>query len=139
MNDRSIFKASTWNRGVLPVAAALAVLLAIFALVAGPAWFAREKTGFEAPNYLATAAVEAIPTRSKLSSTAASRACFDAWVRATVPASTSSARAFSASPRRRKSSEGSSTAGTGTWTPSFPTFERRGDITSTNRRPALIP
>jgi hypothetical protein len=46
------FFAARWNRGVLPVAAALAVLLAIFALVAGPAWFAREKTGFEAPSYL---------------------------------------------------------------------------------------
>jgi hypothetical protein len=34
---------------VLPVASALAVLLAIFALVAGPGWFARDKTGFEQP------------------------------------------------------------------------------------------
>jgi hypothetical protein len=38
--------AARWNRGVLPVAAALAVLLAIFALVAGPSWFARDKHGF---------------------------------------------------------------------------------------------
>jgi presenilin-like A22 family membrane protease len=38
-----------WNRGVLPVSAVLAVLLAIFALVAGPSWFARDKTGFEQP------------------------------------------------------------------------------------------
>ena len=43
------FYAARWNRGVLPVAAALAVLLAIFALVAGPAWFARDKFGFEQP------------------------------------------------------------------------------------------
>jgi hypothetical protein len=43
------FYAGRWNRGVLPVSAALAVLLAIFALVAGPAWFARDKTGFEQP------------------------------------------------------------------------------------------
>ncbi len=42
------FFAARWNRGVLPVAAALAVLLAIFALVAGPGWFARDKTGFAA-------------------------------------------------------------------------------------------
>lgn len=35
-----------WNRGVLPVIAASAVILAVFALVAGPAWFARDKTGF---------------------------------------------------------------------------------------------
>jgi hypothetical protein len=40
------FFAGRWNRGVLPVAAALSVLLAIFALVAGPAWFNRDKTGF---------------------------------------------------------------------------------------------
>ena len=43
------FYAGRWNRGVLPVAAALAVLLAIFALVAGPGWFARDKFGFEQP------------------------------------------------------------------------------------------
>lgn len=38
-----------WNRGVLPVIAALAVLLAIFAGVAAPAWFERDKTGFDDP------------------------------------------------------------------------------------------
>jgi hypothetical protein len=38
-----------WNRGVLPVAMALAVILIIFAAVAGPAWFARDKTGFSSP------------------------------------------------------------------------------------------
>ncbi len=43
------FFAARWNRGVLPVAAALAVLLAIFALVAGPAWFDRDKSGFAQP------------------------------------------------------------------------------------------
>jgi presenilin-like A22 family membrane protease len=43
------FYAARWNRGVLPVAAALAVLLAIFALVAGPGWFDRNKTGFAQP------------------------------------------------------------------------------------------
>jgi presenilin-like A22 family membrane protease len=41
------FYAGRWNRGVLPVASALAVLLAIFALVAGPGWFNRNKAGFE--------------------------------------------------------------------------------------------
>ncbi len=41
------FYAGRWNRGVLPVASALAVLLAIFALVAGPGWFDRNKAGFE--------------------------------------------------------------------------------------------
>jgi hypothetical protein len=43
------FFAARWNRGVLPVGAALAVLLAIFALVAGPAWFQRDKSGFAQP------------------------------------------------------------------------------------------
>jgi presenilin-like A22 family membrane protease len=38
-----------WNRGVLPVSAVLAVLLGIFALVAAPGWFNRDKTGFEQP------------------------------------------------------------------------------------------
>ena len=43
------FFAMRWNRGVLPISAALAVLLLVFALVAGPAWFNRDKTGFEQP------------------------------------------------------------------------------------------
>jgi hypothetical protein len=38
-----------WNRGVLPVAAALAILFAVIAAVAAPAWFARDKTGFDDP------------------------------------------------------------------------------------------
>jgi hypothetical protein len=44
------FYAARWNRGVLPVASVLAVLLLIFALVAGPGWFARDKTGFAQPS-----------------------------------------------------------------------------------------
>jgi lysylphosphatidylglycerol synthetase-like protein (DUF2156 family) len=40
---------SRWNRGVLPVAAALAVLFAVIAAVAGPAWFERDKDGFTDP------------------------------------------------------------------------------------------
>src|SRR5947209_5829050 len=44
------FYAARWNRGVLPVAAVLAVLLLIFALVAGPSWFSRDKTGFAQPS-----------------------------------------------------------------------------------------
>jgi presenilin-like A22 family membrane protease len=43
------FYAARWKRGVLPVAAALAVLLAIFALAAGPSWFNRDKSGFAQP------------------------------------------------------------------------------------------
>ena len=38
-----------WNRGVLPVTAALAVILAIFAAIAAPDWFARDKTGLDSP------------------------------------------------------------------------------------------
>jgi hypothetical protein len=38
-----------WNRGVLPVASALAIILAIFAAVAAPAWFARSKDGLSSP------------------------------------------------------------------------------------------
>jgi hypothetical protein len=44
------FFAARWNRGVLPVAAVLAVLLLIFALVAGPGWFDRDKSGFAQPS-----------------------------------------------------------------------------------------
>src|SRR4051794_27833093 len=38
-----------WNRGILPVAAALAVLFAVIAIVAAPAWFDRDKAGFADP------------------------------------------------------------------------------------------
>ena len=38
-----------WNRGVLPVAAGLAVLFAVVASVAAPAWFDRDKDGFAQP------------------------------------------------------------------------------------------
>jgi hypothetical protein len=38
-----------WNRGVLPVAAALAILFAVVAVVAAPAWFDRDKSGFDNP------------------------------------------------------------------------------------------
>ena len=43
------FFVTRWNRGVLPVAAALAILFAVIAGVAGPAWFERDKAGFEDP------------------------------------------------------------------------------------------
>ena len=38
-----------WNRGLLPVAASLAIILAIFAAIAGPAWFERSKDGLDSP------------------------------------------------------------------------------------------
>jgi hypothetical protein len=37
-----------WNRGILPVAAALSMILAIFCAVGANSWFARDKAGFEA-------------------------------------------------------------------------------------------
>jgi lysylphosphatidylglycerol synthetase-like protein (DUF2156 family) len=40
---------SHWNRGVLPVAAALAVFFGVLAAIAGPSWFARDKDGFDDP------------------------------------------------------------------------------------------
>jgi lysylphosphatidylglycerol synthetase-like protein (DUF2156 family) len=43
------FFVARWNRGVLPVAAALAILFAVVAAVAGPAWFERDKDGFDDP------------------------------------------------------------------------------------------
>jgi hypothetical protein len=38
-----------WSRGVLPLAAALATVLLIFAAVPSPAWFDRDKSGFADP------------------------------------------------------------------------------------------
>jgi hypothetical protein len=38
-----------WSRGVLPLIAALAIVLLIFAAVSGPAWLDRDKTGLTSP------------------------------------------------------------------------------------------
>ncbi|GAC1321204.1 MAG: hypothetical protein NVSMB25_14600 [Thermoleophilaceae bacterium] len=38
-----------WSRGMLPLAAGLAVILLVFAAIATPGWFARDHSGFEAP------------------------------------------------------------------------------------------
>jgi hypothetical protein len=43
------FYTARWNRGVLPLAAALAIILGIFAAIAGPEWFNRDKSGFTNP------------------------------------------------------------------------------------------
>jgi lysylphosphatidylglycerol synthetase-like protein (DUF2156 family) len=43
------FLVMRWNRGILPVAAALAIIMAIFAAIAAPHWFARDKPGLSAP------------------------------------------------------------------------------------------
>ena len=44
--------AKRWNRGVLPVAAGMAIMMAVVALVAGPAWFSDDKSGFADPGLL---------------------------------------------------------------------------------------
>jgi hypothetical protein len=43
------FLVARWNRGILPVAAALAIILLIFAAVSAPEWFDRDKVGFNNP------------------------------------------------------------------------------------------
>jgi len=43
------FFVARWSRGVLPVAAALAIVLAIFALVSVPGWYERDRPGFAEP------------------------------------------------------------------------------------------
>ena len=43
------FLVMRWNRGLLPVSAALAIILAIFAAIAAPEWFARSKDGLDSP------------------------------------------------------------------------------------------
>jgi hypothetical protein len=59
-----------WNRGVLPVASALAIILIIFAAVAAPAWFARDKAGFDSPalpeSLLGTLTLILIPVQALL-------------------------------------------------------------------------
>ncbi|HET8863160.1 MAG TPA: hypothetical protein VFM94_07910 [Solirubrobacterales bacterium] len=41
------FLVSRWSRGILPVAASLSTILAIFCAVGANSWFARDKAGFE--------------------------------------------------------------------------------------------
>jgi len=43
------FYCARWNRGVLPLAAAVAIVLLIFAAIAGPEWFSRDKSGYTSP------------------------------------------------------------------------------------------
>lgn len=44
------FFVAQWNRGVLPVSAALAMILAIFAGVSAPGWFDRDAPGYTDPS-----------------------------------------------------------------------------------------
>lgn len=41
------FLVARWSRGILPVAAALSMILAIFCAVGAGSWFSRDKTGFD--------------------------------------------------------------------------------------------
>jgi peptidoglycan/LPS O-acetylase OafA/YrhL len=43
------FFVARWSRGVLPLVAALAIVLFVFALVSVPGWFERDKDGFTDP------------------------------------------------------------------------------------------
>jgi hypothetical protein len=43
------FFVARWSRGVLPLVAALAIVLTIFALVSVPGWFDRDQAGFTDP------------------------------------------------------------------------------------------
>ena len=43
------FFVARWNRGVLPLAAAFAIVLLVFAAIAAQGWFDRDATGFDNP------------------------------------------------------------------------------------------
>jgi hypothetical protein len=45
----SAYLIARWRSGMLPVVAALAVILLIFAGISGPEWFSRDKDGFDDP------------------------------------------------------------------------------------------
>ncbi|MEX1140919.1 MAG: hypothetical protein WD993_08070 [Thermoleophilaceae bacterium] len=49
LNVVMAYHIANWRRGLLPVAAALAVLYGVLAAIAGPSWFARDKPGFSEP------------------------------------------------------------------------------------------
>jgi lysylphosphatidylglycerol synthetase-like protein (DUF2156 family) len=43
------FFVARWNRGVLPLAAAFAIVLLVFAAIAAPGWFDRDAAGYDNP------------------------------------------------------------------------------------------
>jgi lysylphosphatidylglycerol synthetase-like protein (DUF2156 family) len=43
------FFVARWNRGVLPLAAAFAIILLVFAAIAAPGWFDRDHAGYDNP------------------------------------------------------------------------------------------
>jgi hypothetical protein len=59
-----------WNRGVLPVVAALAIIMLIFAAIAVPSWFSRDAVGYAVPalsaNLLGTVAAILVPVQALL-------------------------------------------------------------------------
>jgi hypothetical protein len=65
-----VYMAIRWSRGSLPVASAIAVLLAIFALVGGSSWFEREHTYFHSstlnPSLLGVLTFAIIPVQALL-------------------------------------------------------------------------
>jgi hypothetical protein len=56
-----------WNRGVLPVASALAILLLVVAAIAAPGWFDRDNSGYDnpglAPGFLGLITVLVVPVQ----------------------------------------------------------------------------
>jgi energy-coupling factor transporter transmembrane protein EcfT len=94
------FFIARWRSGVLPVVAALAMVLLIFAAVSAPEWFQRDKTGFSE---------SALARRRSAWSRSSSSQCRSCswWPR--CPASASAGRSRSRSTRRT----GATTAATG--------------------------
>jgi lysylphosphatidylglycerol synthetase-like protein (DUF2156 family) len=43
------FFVARWNRGVLPLASAFAIVLLVFASIAAPGWFERDHSGYDNP------------------------------------------------------------------------------------------
>jgi hypothetical protein len=76
------FFVARWNRGVLPVAASLAIIMLIFAAVSAPIWFARAKDGFTDPDLdatvLGTLTLLIVPVQALLIASAA-RGFTQAW------------------------------------------------------------
>ncbi len=64
------FFVARWQRGVLPVAAAMAIILLIFAAVSAPEWFSRDKMGFTDPALaaalLGTLTIIVVPVQAAL-------------------------------------------------------------------------
>jgi hypothetical protein len=64
------FFVARWNRGVLPVVAALAVIMLIFCAVAAPGWFNRDAAGYSDPSIasgvLGVLTIIAIPVQALL-------------------------------------------------------------------------